>query len=148
MIYLGADHAGFNLKEELKKYFQEKEIDFEDLGAKESNAQDDYPDFAKLVAEKVAQKDERGVLICGTGLGMCLAANKVKGVRAAPAWDEFTALQSREHLNANILCLGGRTTNSEMAKKIVEIWLKTEFDVEERHKRRLKKISDLGAYAD
>lgn len=143
MIYLGADHAGYNLKEEIKKYLQEKGEEFEDLGNTESDSQDDYPDFAKLVAEKVAETGEKGILICGTGLGMCMAANKTPGIRAVTVWNEFTALQSREHLNANVLCLGGKTTDTETTKRIVEIWLKTEFTGGERHVKRLKKIEKM-----
>jgi len=143
MIYLGADHAGYNLKEELKKYLKELGLDFEDMGNKTADVSDDYPDFAVKVAQKVIENGEKGILICGTGLGMCLAANKIKGIRAAVCWDEFTALQSREHLDANILCLGGRAIDLETTKKIVRIWLETEFSGEERHKRRLGKIKDM-----
>lgn len=143
MIYLGADHAGFKLKEEIKKYLQEIGQDFEDLGNKELEPKDDYPDFAKLVAEKVVETGEKGTLICGSGGGMCLAANKVKGIRAVAVWDDFSARQSRVHLNANILCLGGRTTDIETAKKIVKTWLETDFTKEERHVRRLNKINQL-----
>jgi len=136
MIYLGADHAGFHLKEELKKYLK-------DLGNQELDPKDDYPDFALVVAEKVTQTKEKGILICATGFGMAIAANKIKGIRAAVCWDEFTALQSREHNDANVLCLGGKVIDSETAKKIARIWLETEFVGEERHIRRLKKIEDI-----
>ncbi len=156
MIYIGADHAGYNLKEEIKKYLDELGYQSEDLGNKELDPQDDYPDFAFEVAKKVAETGEKGILICGTGIGSCIAANKIKGARAAQAWDEFTAAQSREHNNSNILCLGGRVLDAETAKKIVRIWLETEFSGEERHMRRLKKIemweakpptSDVGGLA-
>ena len=108
MIYLGADHAGFHLKEELKKYLQELGYQYEDLGNKSLDPKDDYPDFALEVAKKVAETNEKGILICATGIGMCLAANKIKGIRGAVGWDEFTVLQSREHNDANILCLAGK----------------------------------------
>ncbi|MFH1938357.1 MAG: ribose 5-phosphate isomerase B [Patescibacteria group bacterium] len=143
MIYLGADHAGFHLKEELKKYLKELGYEYEDLGNQEIDLQDDYPDFALKVAEKVVETKEKGILICSTGLGMCLAANKVKGARAVVVWDEFTAIQSREHNNANILCLAGKVLDLETAKKIVRVWLETEFSGEERHVRRLRKIEEI-----
>jgi len=143
MIYLGADHAGFHLKEELKKYLRELGYEYEDLGNKELNPLDDYPDFAVKVAEKVTGTGDLGILICATGLGMCMAANRVEGIRAITAWDDFTALTSREHNNANILCLAGKVLDDEAAKKIVRIWLKAEFTGEERHVRRLEKISEI-----
>jgi len=142
MIYLGADHAGFHLKEEIKKYLKELGYEYEDLGNKELDPQDDYPDFIFPVAKKVAETGEKGMLFCSTGIGSCIAANKIKGVRAILAWDEFTATQSKEHNNANILCLGGKTIDVETAKKIVRIWLETEFSNEERHLRRLKKVEE------
>ncbi len=143
MIYLGADHAGWHLKEEIKKYLKELDYQYEDLGNQELDPKDDYPDFALAVAKKVAQTNEQGILICATGLGMAMVANKIKGIRAAVCWDNFTALQSRQHNDSNILCLGGKVTDLETAKKLVRIWLETEFTQEERHVRRLEKISDL-----
>jgi len=143
MIYLGADHAGFHVKEELKKYLEELGYEYDDLGNKELDLEDDYPDFAIKVAEKVTETDNYGILICATGLGMSMVANKVKGIRAAVCWDDFTALQSREHNNANILCLAGKALDTETAKKIVRIWLETEFTGEERHIRRLEKIKEI-----
>jgi len=143
MIYLGADHAGFNLKEELKKYLKELGYKYEDLGNQQLEPKDDYPDFALAVAEKVAASKEKGILICATGFGMAIAANKVKGIRAAVCWNEFTALQSRQHNDANILCLGGKVIDLETAKKIVRIWLETEFTGEERHVRRLVKVKEM-----
>ena len=143
MLYLGADHAGFNLKEELKKYLEELGYEYEDLGNQRLEPKDDYPDFALAVAEKVVETGEKGILICATGLGMAMVANKVKGIRAAVCWDDFTALQSRQHNDSNILCLGGKVTDLETAKKLVRIWLETEFTKEERHVRRLEKIKDI-----
>ena len=143
MIYLGADHAGYNLKEEIKKYLGQLGLEFEDLGNKDLDAGDDYPDFAVKVAKKVAETGEKGILFCGSGVGMAIAANKIKGIRAVACWDDFTAIQSREHLDANILCLGGRTMDAETAKKIVRLWLETEFSKEERHVRRLRKIKEM-----
>ena len=143
MIYLGADHAGFHLKEELKKYLEELGYEYEDLGNKELDPLDDYPDFALKVAERVAETKEKGILICSTGLGMCLTANKIKGIRAVVIWDKFTAIQSREHNDANIICLAGKVLDLETAKKILRVWLETEFSQEERHVRRLKKVEEI-----
>ncbi|OIO52893.1 MAG: ribose 5-phosphate isomerase B [Candidatus Portnoybacteria bacterium CG_4_8_14_3_um_filter_44_15] len=143
MIYIGADHAGYNLKEELKKHLKELGYDFEDLGNKESEPQDDYPDFALKVAQKATETREKGIVICGTGIGSCIVANKVRGARAAAVWDEFTAIQSREHNDANILCLGGRVLDAGTAKKIVRLWLETKFSGEERHLRRIRKIKEI-----
>ena len=142
MIYLGADHAGFHLKEELKQYLGELGYEYQDLGAKEFKPKDDYPDYALEVAKKVVAEDGLGILICATGSGVCLVANKVKGIRASVVWDEFTALQAREHNNANIICLAGKVLDSETAKKIVLLWLEAEFTGEERHVRRLGKIKE------
>jgi len=143
MIYLGADHAGFHLKEELKKYLEELGYEYKDLGNKELDLEDDFPDYAIKVAEKAVEIGNQGILVCATGLGMCMAANKIKGARAATAWDDFTALQSREHNDANILCLAGKALDTETAKKIVRIWLETEFSGEKRHIRRLEKIEEI-----
>ncbi len=140
MIYIGADHAGFNLKEELKKYLKELGYEFEDLGNKELDSQDDYPDFAFQVAKKVVETKGQGILICATGSGICMAANKVRGVRGSVAWDEFTALQAKEHNNANIICLAGKVLDVEAAKKIIRLWLEADYAGEERHTRRLGKI--------
>src|SRR3989338_7989086 len=109
MIYIGSDHAGFALKEEIKKYLSELGIDFEDVGAKTLDPRDDYPDFAKRVAENVVgHKGSRGIMVCSTGLGSCITVNKVNGARGTSAWNEDTARQAREHLDANVLCLGGK----------------------------------------
>ena len=143
MIFLGSDHAGFNLKEEIKKYLDELGHQYQDLGNRELDPQDDYPDFAEKVAKKVAETKGQGILICATGFGMAIAANKIKGIRAAVCWDDFTALQSREHNDTNILCLGGKVIDLGTAKKIVRIWLETEFSGEERHLRRLEKIGSM-----
>jgi ribose 5-phosphate isomerase B len=143
MIYLGADHAGFNLKEEIKKYLKELGYEYEDLGNTVLDPQDDYPDFALKVAKKVVERGGKGILICATGIGMCITANKIKGIRGAICWDDFTALQSREHNDANILCLGSKVLDLETVKKIIRIWLGVEPSSEERHVRRLKKIKRI-----
>ena len=144
MLYIGSDHAGYNLKEEIKDYLGELDYIYEDLGNKELDYQDDYVDFAVKVAEKVsADKNAKGILFCGTGVGVCIAANKFKDVRAALVYDEFSAKSSREDDDANILCLGGRTISPELAQKIVKIWIETDFSGGERHVRRLKKIEEI-----
>jgi len=141
MLYIASDHAGFRLKEELKNYLDELGIKYQDLGADKFNPKDDYPEFAFKTAEKVAKNPkDKGIVICGTGQGIVLAANKVKGIRAVLAWDEYTAEMAKAHLNANILALGGRVTPVNTAKEIVSKWLATGFSGEERHKRRLQKI--------
>jgi len=143
MIYLGADHAGFYLKEELKKYLKELGHEYEDLGNKGMDPEDDYSDFAIKVAEKVTGTDNLGILVCATGSGMCIAANKVKGIKASVVWNDFTALQAREHNNADIICLAGKVLDTETAKNIVHLWLDAEFTKEERHIRRLAKIENI-----
>ena len=141
MLYIAADHAGYPLKEVLKPYLQELGFDVVDLGAEQLDLADDYPDYAKKMAEEVlANEDAGGILICGTGQGMCITANRFEGIRAAFIYDDFTARSAAEHLDANIVCLGARVTDAETAKKIVKIWLDTEFSGEERHRRRIEKI--------
>jgi len=141
-IFIGSDHGGFKLKEKIKEYLKELNHEYEDLGTNNTQSSD-YPDFAYKVAKKVAETNSRGILICGTGIGMSISANKVKGIRAALAYDETTARMSREHNNSNILCLGERTTKEALAKKIVKVWLNTKFSKEERHHKRVSKIMKL-----
>ena len=140
-IIIGSDHGGFGLKEKIKKHLSSKDIETEDVGT-DSNESCDYPDFGAKVAKKV-QEGGLGILVCGTGLGMSMTANKFKGIRAALCHDEYTAKMAREHNNANILCLGGRTTKEDEAKKIVDTFLSTEPSKEERHVKRVNKISEL-----
>ncbi len=141
-IIIGSDHAGFDLKQEIKRHLKDLNYEFEDLGcySKESC---DYPDYGFKVAERVAKENGKGILICGSGIGMSIAANKVKGVRAALCQNEEEAKLSREHNNSNILCLGARIISPENAKNIVKIWLETKFSGEERHERRIKKITNF-----
>lgn len=142
-IFIGSDHAGFDLKEKVKRYLEIKRIEYEDLGAKKYEKKDDYPDYAFKVAEKVVNeknRDSLGILICGTGTGMSISANKAHGARAATVYDSYSAKMSRLHNNANILCLRGKAFPFNKIKKILDIWLRTEFSSDERHKRRLKKI--------
>ncbi len=141
-IAIGSDHGGFQLKETVKAYLTEKGYDIEDLGCF-SGESVDYPDFALKVAEKVASGEfEKGILMCGTGIGISISANKVRGIRAALCHDHLTAFLAARHNNANILCMGGRTTGPETAKDIVDAWLNTPFEGG-RHNRRLAKITEM-----
>lgn len=139
MIYLGADHGGFKLKEFLKSYFDSKKTKYNDLGTY-SEEPVDYPDIAFKVAKKVAKENAKGILICGTGTGMCMAANKVKGIRAAIAYDTYSAKMSRRDNDANVLCLRGREIDFKQQLKLVDIWLKTKFSGIPRYKRRIAKL--------
>lgn len=141
MLYIASDHAGFALKEYLKHFLSKRAVCIEDLGAHSFKKTDDYPDYALTLAKKIApNSSHRGILICGSGQGMCIAANRNKGVRAALAWDKKSAVASRHDDNANILCLAGRMLTRKQAEKIILIWLFTEFSGFARHKRRLKKL--------
>ena len=142
MIYIGADHRGFQLKEEIKKFLAEKKYQFEDMGNFAYDPNDDYTDFAKLVAQKVSEKPEepKGVLICGSGVGVDITANKFHGVRSALADDIATAKQSREHDDANVLSLPANEVGFELAKQILETWLTTAFSNGEKYKRRIDKM--------
>ncbi|MBI2035670.1 MAG: RpiB/LacA/LacB family sugar-phosphate isomerase [Candidatus Liptonbacteria bacterium] len=145
MLYIGADHRGFALKEELKKHLVKTGYEFQDLGAFQFDKEDDYVDFAQAVAEKVSADPENnnGILICGSGHGMDMVANKYKGVRAALGFNEKVAVQSREHENSNVLVIASDWVDQEMASVIAVSWLKTKFSGEERHLRRLQKIKEL-----
>ena len=140
-LYIGADHAGFALKEKIKKYLIKKGILYNDL-TPIYNEKDDYPSIAFRVAQQVArEKNTQGILICGTGTGMVIAANKVRKVRAVAAYDSYSARMSREHNNANILCLRGKNFPFAKIRDIVSIWLKTSFRENVRHLRRLQAIA-------
>ena len=139
-IAIGSDHAGFKAKEIVKAFLKRKKFSVEDFGtfSKESV---DYPDYAYPVANGVAQgKFDRGILICGSGVGMSIAANKVKGIRAVLVHDTYTAKQSREHGDCNVLCLAGKKLTKAKLNKIVDVWTKTKFSGEERQMRRIRKI--------
>ncbi len=139
-IAIGSDHAGFKAKEMVKEFLKRKKIETKDFGAY-SEASVDYPDYAYPVAEAVARGEfDRGILICGSGVGVTIVANKVKGIRAVLAYDTYTAKQSRQHGDANVLTLAGRKMTRAKVNKIVDAWLKTEFSGEERHLRRIRKI--------
>lgn len=140
VIAIGSDHGGFELKQEIIKHLTKKGIDFEDFGCF-SEASCDYTDYGKAVAEAVAAGEyEKGILICGTGIGISITANKIKGIRCALCSDCFSAEATREHNDANILALGGRVVGVGLALKIVDTFLNTPFSNEERHIRRISKI--------
>jgi ribose 5-phosphate isomerase B len=142
MIGIGSDHGGFQLKQEIIALLEEKGYEFKDYGCYDEGSID-YPDVAKPVAKAVLDGTiEKGILICGTGIGISIAANKFKGIRCALCSDHFSAVATREHNNANILALGGRNTGPEVAKDIVEAFLTTPFSNDERHIRRIDKIED------
>lgn len=141
-IILGSDHAGFKLKEEIKKLLKKSGYSYEDIGTYSKDSCD-YPKNAFIVAKKVAKSNNLGILMCGTGLGEAIAANKVKGIRATNCFDEETAKLAKEHNNSNILCLGARILTKEKAKKIAKVWLKSGFSKEERHRRRVRQIEDI-----
>lgn len=135
-IIIGSDHAGYRLKTKITEYLTNKGYDLYDAGTYNTDSCD-YPLIAQKVANKVASDEyEKGILICGTGIGMSIAANKIKGIRAAVVSDTCSAKMSRLHNNSNILCLGERIVGEELAKDIVDIWLMSEF-LGERHERRI-----------
>jgi ribose 5-phosphate isomerase B len=139
-IAIGSDHGGFALKEKLKAYLKRKRIQFKDFGSFNADPVD-YPDIAKLVAKVVAKKKFKfGVLICGTGLGMAITANKVKGIRAVTVHNVYTATMSRAHNDANIVTMGGRVLKPGQAYAILDAFLKTDFEGG-RHLRRVRKIT-------
>jgi len=139
-IALGSDHGGYQLKENLKEYLKKLNVEYIDFGC-ENDKSVDYPDIGfKVAIEVKSGKYDRGILICGTGIGMSVVANKVKGIRAALCHNEFTARCSREHNDVNILVLGGRVIGLGLAKEIVKVWFDTKFSQEERHINRLNKI--------
>ncbi len=138
-IIVGADHAGYPMKEKVKAFLQDRGITVEDVGT-HSDDSVDYTDFGKAVASKVSDGTfQRGILICGTGLGMSMIANRFPGVRAALANDLFSAIMSRRHNDSNVLAMGGRLIGDALALQLVETWLETPFEGG-RHQRRLEKM--------
>ena len=141
-IALGADHAGYQVKDRIKELLQRKGFEVIDFGA-HSDESVDYPDYARLVAQSVSQAESnRGILVCGTGLGMAMTANKFRGIRAATCNDTYTARMAAEHTDANVLCVGARVVDADHALAIVQEWLKGKFGGG-RHQRRIDKITDL-----
>ena len=137
-ILIGSDHGGYKLKQEIIKYLNELGHTVEDCGCY-TDVSRDYPDIAQDVAKKLLSTGKRAILVCGTGIGMSIAANRFKGIRASHCTDTFTARMTRMHNNSNILCLGERITGTGLALDIVEIWLNTDFQGG-RHERRISKL--------
>ena len=147
MLYIGADHRGFELKEELKRRLEADGLEVEDLGNEEFDPADDYVDFAKAVAQMVANdSDSKGILICGSGVGVDMAANKVRGARSCLVFDQKRAIQSREHEDANIICLASDILIADDAYEMIKSFIQTPFSGEERHLRRLNKLKELDQF--
>jgi ribose 5-phosphate isomerase B len=142
-LIIGSDHAAFPLKEEIKAYLKKEEIEVEDVGTNSLDSVD-YPDYGIMVASRVSSGEfERGILLCGTGIGMSIVANRFRNIRAALCTDLYAAIMSRKHNNSNILVLGGRVTGVSLALEIVKIWLETQFEGG-RHQSRLDKFNNIG----
>ena len=142
IIAVGSDHAGFDLKNVLVQHLKDRGFDVLDMGT-DSDKSCDYPDYAHKVTDAIINKEaQMGLLVCGTGIGMSIAANKVKGIRASVLSDEFSAQATRSHNDANILCLGARVVDEEKAKKLLDIFVDTPFSNEEKHLRRISKLGD------
>jgi len=142
MLAIGSDHAAFDFKEEIKKYLDDKGIAYKDLGCYTKDRVD-YPAIAETVAQAVACGEyEKGLLFCGTGVGMCISANKVKGIRAVVCSEPYSAKLSRQHNDTNILTMGSRVVGPELAKMIIDMWLNTSFEGG-RHARRVEMIAEI-----
>ena len=142
MIAIGCDHGGFPLKKDIIKFLEKSGYEYKDYGTYTEESCD-YPEYAKNVAHAVADGEcEKGIIICGTGIGVCMTANKVKGVRAALVHDCFSAKATREHNDANVLTMGARVIGPGLAEEIVKIFLETPFSNDERHIRRISQIED------
>ena len=146
-IYLGSDHNGFHLKEEVFAYLSKRGFDVEDVGDKELDKDDDFPQFAQLAVLKVLgdeDDDARAILLCGGGQGMCMAANRFRGIRASVIWDEYEAKMTRNDNDSNVLCLPSRVlANGTEWQGIVDTWLDTPFAKAERFKRRNRQLDEL-----
>ena len=145
-IAIGSDHAGFEIKEEIISFLKSLNLDFIDLGAHEFDSLDDYPDFAKAVGYAVRNNEvSKGILVCGSGVGASITANKIKGVRAGLCHDSYSAHQGVEHDDMNVLCIGSRIIGIELIKEIITSFINAKFSGEERHSRRLQKLLDIEA---
>jgi ribose 5-phosphate isomerase B len=143
-IALGADHGGFSLKQAIVDEVRKLGHTVVDCGAKEYDAKDDYPDFARAVGAAIQRGDaERGIVLCGSGVGASIAATKMRGIRAALCHDTYSAHQGVEHDNMNVLCLGARIIGDELARELVRAFLSAQFDTSERFQRRLNKVLEI-----
>lgn len=143
IIALASDHAGFALKENLKKYLATLGYVVRDFGPKTMNPQDDYPDYAAPLARHVARTKGRGIVLCGNAEGVCIVANKIQGVRAGVGYSAYAVKTMRTDDDANVLCLPGRVLKKAQARRVVKVWLETKFSGAKRHKRRLRKIARI-----
>lgn len=143
MIFIASDHAGYALKEVLKKYLDELVMPYKDLGPAKLNPDDDYPDTASSLAKEVGERNERGILLCGNAIGVCVVANKFRGIRAGIGYSTYAAKTQREDDDTNVLCLPGRFLGTDDAKEILRVWLTTPFSGAPRHKRRIAKIEAI-----
>ena len=140
-ISIGSDHAGFSVKNKIEKYLESKKIEVIDVGPFNDNSVD-YPDYAKKVCDEVINnKLDFGIAVCGSGIGISIACNKIKGIRAALIYDEETAMLSKLHNNANVICIGARKNSFEEITKMIDVYIETKFEI--RHQKRVEKISDL-----
>jgi ribose 5-phosphate isomerase B len=143
-VFLGADHAGFELKNRIKEHLAHRGFDVEDVGAHELKPDDDYPPIAFEVTTKVLGEDDgRGILVCGSGEGVAIAANRVRGIRAALVWSQQQARETRHDNDSNVLCIASRLSDPETVMSIVDNWIEEKFSGEERHKRRIHQIEEL-----
>lgn len=143
-IAVGADHGGYPLNERVIESLRAMGHEVEDFGTHDGSQPDDYPDYARKVGEAVREgRAERGLVICGSGVGACVAANKLRGVRAALCGDTYSAHQSVEHDDCNVLCLGARVVGVELALEIMRAFVNAQFTGEERHRRRLMKVAEI-----
>ena len=142
MIAIGSDHGGYDLRQEIMAHLKERNLEYKDYGC-DSRESCDYPVYAKKVANAIISGEcDKGILICGTGIGISITANKIKGIRAALCHDTFSAQATREHNDANIVAMGARVVGSGLALKIVDTFLDTEFSNDERHSRRIEQMED------
>ncbi len=144
MIVLGSDHAGYELKEKIKKHLEQHGYNCKDVGTNSTDSVDYAPIAVELSKEVLANEGALGILCCGTGIGISIAANKVKGIRAACCSNEYSAEMTRLHNNANVLAMGGRVIDEKTAKKIADTFINTPFNGAERHQRRIDQISAIG----
>lgn len=145
-VYIASDHAGFFLKEKVEAHLAKNGYKVEDVGNKVLDPADDYPQFAYSAATKVLGSDDpdaKAILLCGSGQGMCIAANRVRGIRASLCWDQDSARETRNDNDSNVLCVPARSLTEEQAFGIIDTWLKTPFSKAERHVRRLREIEEL-----
>lgn len=144
-IYIGADHHGFEDKAKITEYLKSLDYDVIDEGDNRLDPNDDFPNYAKNVVDQILNvNNTRGILLCGSGQGMCMAANRFKGIRAAICWDEKSAYLARNDDDANVLCLSADSLNWDNMKQIIDVWLVTPFAGEERFMRRIKELDSLG----